>query len=680
MSRYRVAMDIGGTFTDAVAYDEETGTYVAGKSSTTPHDLTDGVFGALGTVVDDPSAVSFSVHGTTQGLNAFLERRGVRVLLLATTGAGDVLHIARGNRTRLYDVHFRKPTPLVPRRDILEIDGRFDSAGAELTPLDEGAVRAAARRARDEGAGGIAVAFLFAYLNPAHELRAAELIAEEAPGLSISLSHQVAREWREYERTSSTVLDAYVAPIVRRYLGRLTGEMAHRGLAVPMHVMQSNGGIVSAETAAEQTLQTLLSGPVGGTMGGVALSRITGRPNLICVDMGGTSFDVSLVVDGKPDVSTEAELEGFPLLMPVVNIHTVGAGGGSLAYEEGGGLRVGPQSAGADPGPACYGRGGTQPTVTDANVVLGRVDPSWFAGGQMTLDVDAAQRAVSALGDTLGLGTRELADGICAVANAKMAQAIRTLTVEKGIAPSDFALVAFGGAGPMHAAFLAAELEIPETIVPRFPGAFSAWGMLETEIRKDFARSFVQTLPALDGEALADALQEQEDEAFAALEGEGIDRATGRIEHHVDLRYIGQEYTLTIPVLTAAEPRGAAFRADLQARFDTTHESRFGHANPGAPIEFVAARSTGLGDLGRIEPAALEADGGGDFPVQRTPVVFGGELLDTAVVRRDDLPVGVAIDGPVVVVESTATTVVPPGQRLTVDAFGALVLQTDPRS
>jgi N-methylhydantoinase A len=680
MSRYRVAMDIGGTFTDAVAYDEETGTYVAGKSSTTPQDLTDGVFGALGTVVDDPADVSFSVHGTTQGLNAFLQRRGVRVVLLATSGAGDVLHIARGNRTRLYDIHFRKPTPLVPRRDIVEIEGRLNAAGEEIAALDEAAIRAAARRARDEGAGGIAIAFLFAYLNPAHELRAAEIVAEEAPDLAISLSHQVAREWREYERTSSTVLDAYVAPIVKRYLGRLTGEMAARGLAVPMHVMQSNGGIVSAQAAAQQTLQTLLSGPVGGTMGGVALSRITGRPNLICVDMGGTSFDVSLVVDGKPDVSTEAELEGFPLLMPVVNIHTVGAGGGSLAYEEGGGLRVGPQSAGADPGPACYGRGGTEPTVTDANVVLGRVDPSWFAGGQMTLDVDAAKAAVAGLGDTLGLGTLELADGICAVANAKMAQAIRTLTVEKGIAPSDFALVAFGGAGPMHAAFLAAELEIPETIVPRFPGAFSAWGMLETEIRKDFARSFVQTLPTLDSAGLADALEAQEAEAYAALADEGIDRATGRVEHHVDLRYIGQEYTLTIPVLSADEPRGDTFTADLQARFDTTHAARFGHANPGAPIEFVAARSTGLGDKGRIEPTALDSDAGAAYPTERKEVVFGGAPVQATIVRRDDLPVGVSIDGPAVVVESTATTVVPPGQRLTVDPFGALVLQTDPRS
>ncbi|HWV87879.1 MAG TPA: hydantoinase/oxoprolinase family protein [Capillimicrobium sp.] len=679
MARYRVAMDIGGTFTDAVAYDEETGAYVAGKASTTPSDLTEGVFSALGTVVDDPSQVGFSVHGTTQGLNAFLERRGVRVLLLATEGAGDVYHIARGNRTRLYDIHYRKPEPLVPRRDIVEIAGRLDYAGREIQPLDEDAIRAAARRARDEGAGGIAVGFLFSYVNPAHELRAGEIIAEEAPGLAVSLSHQVAREWREYERTSSTVLDAYVAPIVRRYLGRLTGEMKDRGLSVPMHVMQSNGGIVSAETASEQTLQTLLSGPVGGTMGGVALARLTGRPNLICVDMGGTSFDVSLVVEGKPDVSTEAELEGFPLLIPVVNIHTIGAGGGSVAFEEGGGLRVGPRSAGADPGPACYGRGGTEPTVTDANVVLGRVDPDWFAGGQMTLDVDAARTAVGALGERLGLETGELADGICAVANAKMAQAIRTLTVEKGIAPSDFALVAFGGAGPMHAAFLAQELEIPEVIVPRFPGAFSAWGMLETEIRKDFARSFVQTLPALDGASLADALAEQEAEAFAALEEEGVGRDRGRVEHFVDLRYIGQEYTLTIPVLSADEPRGDGFRNDLQQRFDTAHEGRFGHSNPGAPVEFVAARSTGLGDLGRVEPAPLEGGGSlDDVPIQRRDVVFDGVARPAAIVRRDDLPVGVQLDGPAVVVESTATTVVPPGQRLRVDAHGALVIETDP--
>src|SRR5579864_1333638 len=491
MSRFRVSMDIGGTFTDVVAYDEEAGGYVAGKSSTTPADLTEGVLNALATIDSHPEACSFAVHGTTQGLNAFLERRGERVLLLATAGAGDVYHIARGNRTRLYDIHFRKPTPLVPRSDIVEIDGRLNYAGEELAPLDREAIRSAARRARDEGVGALAVAFLFSYINPAHELEAEAILQEElGDAVSISLSHRIAREWREYERTSSAVLDAYTSPIVRRYLDRLEGELRTRGLQVPLHVMQSSGGIVTAQSARQVALQTLLSGPVGGTMGGAALARMLDRPNLICIDMGGTSFDVSLVVDGAPDVSSEASLEGFPLLMSVVNIHTIGAGGGSIAYSEAGGLRVGPESAGADPGPACYGRGGTRPTVTDANVVLGRVDPAWFAGGQMTLDVEAAHRAVGELALELGLETIELAEGICDVINAKMAQAIRTLTVEQGIEPRDFALVAFGGAGPMHAAFLARELGIGEVIVPRLAGAFSAWGMLETELRRDFTRPF----------------------------------------------------------------------------------------------------------------------------------------------------------------------------------------------
>jgi N-methylhydantoinase A len=675
MTRFRVSMDIGGTFTDVVAYDEGLGTYVAGKSSTTPGDLTQGVLNALTTIDGHPELCSFTVHGTTQGLNAFLQRRGERVLLLATSGAGDVYHIARGNRTRLYDIHFRKPTPLVPRADIVEIRGRLDYAGDELEPLDVEAVRAAARRAIEEQFGAVAVAFLFSYLNPAHELAAESILREElGEAVPVSLSHRIAREWREYERTSSTVLDAYTSPIVRRYLDRLEGELRGRGLRVPLHVMQSSGGIVTAESARQMSLQTLLSGPVGGTMGGVALARMLDRPNLICVDMGGTSFDVSLVVDGKPDVSTEASLEGFPLLMSVVNIHTIGAGGGSIAYAEAGGLRVGPESAGADPGPACYGRGGTRPTVTDANLVLGRVDPAWFAGGQMTLDVEAAQRAVTSLADELELEPVELAEGICDVINAKMAQAIRTLTVEKGIEPRDFALVAFGGAGPMHAAFLAQELEVPEVLVPRFPGAFSAWGMLETEIRKDFARAYYTPLADLEGGDLASVLEEQEREAYEALAEEGIEPGQGRVEHALDIRYVGQEYTLTIPLLGAGEPREAAFDEAVAARFDEAHEQRFGHANPGAPIEFVAVRSTGLGDLGRAQPQRFESRPG-EYAYEERPIVFARRERPARVARRDDLAPGSIVEGPAVIVEATATTVVPPGSTLEVDAFGTLVIE-----
>jgi N-methylhydantoinase A len=674
--RLRVALDIGGTFTDIVAYDIDTGIYTAGKASSTPGDLSRGVLDALATVNAEPGLCSFTVHGTTQGLNAFLQRRGERVLLLATAGAGDVYHLARGNRTRLYDIHFRKPAPLVPRADIVEVGGRLNYAGEQLEPLDIDAVRTAARRARSEGFGAIAVAFLFSYLNPEQELAAEAILHEELgeDSIPITLSHRIAREWREYERTSSAVLDAYTSPIVRRYLDQLEGELQTRGLQVPLHIMQSSGGIVTAQTARQSSLQTLLSGPVGGSMGGAAIARLLDRPNLICVDMGGTSFDVSLIVSGKPEVSTEASLDGFPLLMPIVNIHTIGAGGGSIAYSEAGGLRVGPDSAGADPGPACYGRGGQRPTVTDANVVLGRVDPNSFAGGSMTLDIAAATSAMNSLGEELGLDGVALAEGICDVANAKMAQAIRTLTVEKGIEPRDFSLVAFGGAGPMHAVFLAEELEIGEVIVPSFAGAFSAWGMLETEVRKDLASAYCVPLADLDHEHLARLLADQETESFASLQDEGITRDRARVLHSIDVRYVGQEYTLTVPLDGAAEPSEHDFDAALSSRFDQAHELRFGHANAGAPIELVTARSVALGDLGRTEPRRLEPGTDDGFPFEERPIIFEGAQHRAQVVRRADIPLGALVPGPAVIVEDTATSVIPPGWTARVSDVGTLMI------
>lgn len=668
-------MDIGGTFTDVVAYDEDARAYTAGKSSTTPGDLTEGVFAALSQVVGSPSEISFTVHGTTQGINAFLERRGAKVLLLVTEGTGDVYQIARGPRMNLYDLHYRKPEPLVRRRDTVEIGGRLNYAGKERFPLDEDAVRRAAARFRDEGFESVAVAFLFSYRNPIHELRAAQILREElGPETPISLSHVVSREWREYERMSSTVLDAYTGPIVRRYLERLERQITDRGLAVTLHVMQSSGGMVSAAAARDVTLQTLLSGPVGGTMGGVALARLLDRPNLICIDMGGTSFDVSLVVDGRPDVSTETVLEGFPLLMPVVNIHTIGAGGGSIAYEEAAGLRVGPESAGAEPGPAAYGRGGTRPTVTDANVVLGRVDPSWFAGGRMTLHIDAARQAVASLGEALGLDAIELAEGICDVANAKMAQAIRTLTVEKGIEPRGFSLVAFGGAGAMHAVFLARELEISEVIVPPLPGAFSAWGMLETELRKDSSLSFYAPFAGADRGELASSLAEMESEGRTTLVEQGVAESAIRVEHSLDLRYEGQEYTLVVPLDGLTEIQAETFVDVVGDRFHAAHRRRFGHSNPGAPMEIVALRTTVFGDLGRPQPMSRKAEPDRRWQSEPRMVVFGRAEHETETVRRAELPVGAELKGPVIVLEETATTVVPPGATVKVDPLGALVI------
>ncbi|WP_328971776.1 hydantoinase/oxoprolinase family protein [Streptomyces sp. NBC_00239] len=673
---YRVAMDIGGTFTDVVAYDEHSGTYFAAKAPTTPGDLAEGVFASLGRAVDSPGDISFFVHGTTQGLNALLERKGARVLLLTSAGMRDVYHIARGNRDRMFDLHYRKPKPLVERRDTMEAGGRFDWRGTELEPLDEDAVRAAARRAKDEGFDAVAVSFLFSYVNPDHELLAGKILEQElGEDVVVVLSHQVAGEWREYERTSSAVLEAYTGPVVRRYLGRIEGRFAEHGLTVPVQVMQSSGGIVNAAYARRHPLQTLLSGPVGGTMGGAAAVGLLGRRNAICVDMGGTSFDVSLVLDGRPDVSNEGSADGFPVLMPLVNLQTIGAGGGSLAYAEAGGLRVGPESAGAVPGPACYGRGGTRATVTDANAVLGRVDPDWFAGGHMTLDVAAARQAVAALAGELGLEPLELASGICDVANAKMAQAIRTLTVEHGLEPGEFVLLAFGGAGPMHAVEIARELGIGEVVVPRFPGAFSAWGMLGTEVRRDLTRQFFTLAADLDGDAMARALAGQEAEALAELAQQGVPEERQRVEHVVDMRYEGQDYTLAVPLLSATEPADEDFLATAAERFAALHERRYGHATPEAPVEFVTLRSTALGALPEAAPVPYAADEAACDTVRQRPVVFGGRSYDTTVLRRERLAPGQRLEGPAVIVEATSTTVVPPDSSVSVDENGFLVIK-----
>ncbi|GAA2207575.1 hydantoinase/oxoprolinase family protein [Nonomuraea monospora] len=671
---YRVAMDIGGTFTDVVCYDERSGAVTASKAPSTPGDLAEGVFAALGRVVDDPAGISFFVHGTTQGLNALLERKGARVLLLASRGGRDVYQIARGNRDRMFDLRYRKPEPLVPRQDVMEAGGRLDYQGRELTPLDEESVRAAARRARAEGFDAVAVCLLFSYVNPAHEVRAGEILrAELGEDVLVVLSHEVAREWREYERTSSAVLEAYTGPVVRRYLAGIERRFAERGLAVPVHVMQSSGGVVNAAYARRRPLQTLLSGPVGGTMGGVAASRLLGAGNLICVDMGGTSFDVSLVVDGRPDVNSEARIEGYPVLMPIVNLHTIGAGGGSIAYAEAGALRVGPESAGAVPGPACYGRGGSRPTVTDANVVLGRVDPAWFAGGLMTLDAEAAGAAVAELAGELRLDPLALAEGICDVANAKMAQAIRTLTVEHGVEPREFSLVAFGGAGAMHAVFIARELGISEVVVPRFPGAFSAWGMLEAEVRRDLTHPYFRPQDTLDGADMSGNFVTLEREALDALAGQGVPEERRRVEHSVDLRYEGQDYTLTVPLRDAAEPAEPEFLAEIAARYAEAHTARYGHATPEAPVEFVMLRSTGFGTFPRTAAPAVAA-AGREAPDVRD-VIFDGAVHRTPVLRRASLDGELA--GPAIVVEETATTVIPPGCLATVDDNGFLILKVD---
>ena len=669
MNDLRVAMDIGGTFTDFVVVEGgDLGVTSSGKVLTTPANPADGVLEGLRQFTSELTAVDFLVHGTTVGLNAFLERKGTRLLLIMTDGLRDAYSIARHDRKELYALRYHKPERLVPRRDVVEVVERLRWDGSVETPLDRESVEPLVARIRDEGIEAVAICLIHAYVNPQHELELRELLRGEFPELSITLSHEIAREWREYERASTAVLNAYIAPRVERYLATLEHELSELRVSSPLYVMQSNGGITSARSARSEPIQTLLSGPVGGTIGGAALGRTTGRPNLLCIDMGGTSFDLSLVINGQPTVATETELQGLPVLMPLVDIHTIGAGGGSLAWLEAGGVRVGPQSAGADPGPACYGRGGTQPTVTDANLYLGRLDPGYFLGGRMSLDQAAAERALESVAGQVGLSTVGLAEGMLAIINARMADAMRTITVKQGIDPREFALVAFGGAGPMHAVWLAEELEIGEVIVPWSPGTFSAWGMLQTDMRHDVVQSFYQPLAGVRDADVGGALDSLEAEGAALLEAEGIGPDERYFARSADMRYVGQEYTVNVPLGPSIS------LAEIDGVFHDAHRVRYGHSTPGAPVEFVNLR---LAAMGRIAIAAspyhaapAEAD---PFLGTRT-VVFAGAEHETQVLLRDHLPFGSRHEGPLVIEEQSSTTLVPPGHVATLDEYGNIVI------
>ena len=672
MTRYRISADIGGTFTDIVVSDLQESVTATGKVLTTPENPANGVMTGLQQFVDDPASIEFIVHGTTVGLNAFLERKGSRVLLIMTKGLRDAYSIARGDRKTLYELQYRKPQRLVPRRDVHEVGERLRWDGTVMEPLEEADFDPIIQKIKDEGIKSVAVCLIHAYVNPDHELRAREILSAALPDdVSITLSHEIAREWREYERGSTAVMNGYIAPIVERYLSSLEKELVDFSVRAPLHVMQSSGGVIRAESAREQPIHTLLSGPVGGTIGGAALSEALDRPNLLCVDMGGTSFDMSLIIDGKPSISNETELEGLPLLLPLVEIHTIGAGGGSLAWLEAGALRVGPHSAGADPGPACYGRGGTQPTVTDANLFLGRIGADARLGGWMELDRAAAAAAIHSVAQQVNLNDTELAEGILAIINAKMADAIRTITIKQGIDPREFSLVAFGGAGSMHAVWLARELEINEVIVPWSPGTFSAWGMLQTDIRRDLTANFYNPLAGLDPADVTQTFTALADEGKALLHEEKVADDDIYFERSADMRYIGQEYFVNVPVDLPID------LAQIEARFHDAHETRYGHATPGAPVEFVNLRLGALGRLDREITSFTPADQTGDPVREQREVVFDGTPQQTDILTRDLMPIGAQFDGPLVIEEDSATTVIPPGYVAQVDSLGNLIISKE---
>lgn len=670
MGKLRISADIGGTFTDMVVYNTETEETATGKVLSTPDNPAKAVMEGLGEYLDDATEVDFFVHGTTVGLNAFLERKGSRVLLIMTRGLRDAYTIARGDRKVIYELQYRKPKLLTERHDVHEVGGRLRWDGSEHEALVETDLEPIIAKVKAENIKSVAVCLVHAFKNPAHEVRVGELLRGALDDeVFITLSHEMAREWREYERASTAVMNGYIAPVVKRYLTSLEAELKEEKVAAPLHIMQSNGGIIRAETAIEQPIHTLLSGPVGGTIGGVALSESLERPNLICVDMGGTSFDMSLIVDGRPSVFNETEQEGLPLLLPLVEIHTIGAGGGSLAWIEAGALRVGPQSAGSVPGPACYGRGGTEPTVTDANLYLGRIGKDAKLGGWMSLDFGAAETAIASVAKKLELSTTELAEGMLAVINAKMADAIRTITIKQGIDPRDFSLVAFGGAGSMHAVWLARELDIQEVIVPWSPGTFSAWGMLQSDIRRDLTENFYHPMDGVEPDRLSTVLDGLIADGKELLEEEDVAATTMSFERSADMRYIGQEYFVNIPI-------DAIDRERITRTFHEAYQNQYGHSTPGAPIEFVNLRVSAVGQVDKHVHTFLPTEGRDPVKAERD-IVFDGRSLATDVFEREHMPVGKPFRGPLVIEEHSATTVVPPGYSIQIEPTGHMMIRVE---
>ncbi len=677
-----VGVDIGGTFTDFVLYETETGRATVHKVPSTPREperaMVTGLLDLCAAAGIEPAEIGAVFHGTTVATNAVLEHEGALTGMITTRGFRDIVHIGRHQRPLHYSVMQDIPwqvRPFAKRRHRKVVTERVvPPTGEVLTPLAEDEVRAAARELSQEGVEAVAVCFLFSYLNPEHERRAAAIVREEMPDAFVTTSADIFPQFREFERFTTAAMSAFVGPTVKRYLDRLAAALQDEGVAGDLHVMMSNGGVASTAAAAARPVTLLLSGPAAGILGGRWTGALAGRRRLITFDMGGTSADIGIVTEGGVGEASARDtwVGGYPLLVPMLDVHAIGAGGGSIAYvDEGGAFRVGPRSAGAHPGPAAYGQGGQQPTITDAHVVLGRIDPERFLGGRMRLDRAAASAAVGRLASQLGLDLPETAEGILTIANSNMARAIRSRTIEKGHDPREFALVAFGGAGPLHAAELAESLEIPEVLVPAHPGITSAVGLLASDLKYDQMRTVFQLQGSIDVGRLNRELDELERELRAWLERDGLRGEDVRVVRSLDCRYLGQGYELQVTL--GREP----FAEDSLEQFHVLHEREYGTAHAD-PIEVVNARVTAIGRRPVLEPLPVAANGRGPALVGERVSVFrvDGSLqsLPTRFYDRALLPLDEPVHGPAVVFHPDTTTVIPPGWSGVAHVSGNLIL------
>lgn len=681
--RYNLGIDVGGTFTDVLVFDPQTRSLTVEKVLSTPEDQSIGLMNGirqacttLGTGIGDLQLI---LHGSTVVTNMLLEEKGARGGLLVTRGHREILHLARAwTPGPLYGwMGMQKPDPIVDLADTREVNERIDAAGAVVQPLDEAQVRAAIDELVAAGIETLTIAFLNSYVNPEHERRARAIAVDAYPDLPVSISSELVAEYREYERTLTTVINAYVRPQVIRYIRNLTSTLRHEGFGGRLNIVRSDGGTMSAQAAQDRPVDITFSGPSGGVVGAAYLAREVGVPNVLTLDMGGTSTDVALVRDGTPTIQREVQIGYYQFNSRTVDVHSVGAGGGSIAYLTlAGSLRVGPRSAGADPGPACYGRGGTEPTVTDANVVLHRIPPGTRLGGSLELDEEAARRAVAKVADGLGIDVEAGAQAILDIANENMHAALRVVSVERGYDPREFGLVAFGGAGPLHANALARLIHASPVIIPGTPGVLSAFGFLASDVQNEFARTYLKIAEETPVDDLRRALAALREEAVAWLESEGVPEADRSFDFFADCRYYRQD--IQISCRLSPGDLGDDYAAALRAEFEGQHQRRYGF-DLDAPVEIATLRVVGRGAMRGVTLPSIEEGGEDPSPAldRYEQVYFDGAWQRTPIYRRYDLVAGNRLQGPAIVVQDDSTVVIEPGYAAVVDRFGNLIIRGD---
>ncbi|CAM5182233.1 Acetophenone carboxylase gamma subunit [Castellaniella defragrans] len=678
----RIAADVGGTFTDIAIFDEGTGEIKLGKCLTTPSHLIDGIDGGVKDAGGGFEQANLFLHGTTTAINTLLERTGARTALVTTRGFRDIYEIGRINRPEAYNLFFQKHRPLIDRELRFEVDERLYSSGEVLRPLSEEELVRVGDQIEAKNAEALAIVFLHSYRNPEHELRAKRYFEKRFPGMYITASHELSQEYREYERTSTAAANSYIGPRVKSYLAEISSRLEHKKFGGGFLIMQSSGGLYDVSSAQRECIRMLESGPAAGVIGTRELCRSMGLRDAIAFDMGGTTAKSGVILNGSVFMTSNSMIggytQGLPVQMPMIDIQEVGTGGGSIAYlVAGGSLRVGPRSAGSVPGPVCYGLGGTEPTVTDANLLLGRLSEDRFLGGSMRLDAAAARRAMQdRICSTLGLSVEAAAEGVIRIAAVAMSNVVQRVTTERGLDARDFPMVAFGGAGPLHAVLVARELQMPRVIIPNAPGHFSAYGMLVADLRRDYVRTLFTSLQDFDFDQINGLFLEMEDEGRQDIRRAAVKVGDIRVERSLDMRYVGQEHAVSVEI--PVEAFESEDLATIKSLFDAVHMKRYGYCSDGEAAEVVSIRTSVSGEM--PSPVVADFQAGAEQPEvapEIRPVYFTAERgwEEACIYQRQDLTCGNRITGPALIEEHASTTVIFAGDELVVDGFGNLIIE-----